>query len=42
MATSSLEAQEVEYVVSSSEQNANILAPGSSINKLRTLSFLQV
>ena len=32
----------MKYIVSSSEQNANILAPGAQIKKLRTLSFLQL
>ena len=42
MAISSSEAQEVEYVPSSRGENANILAPGPQIKKLRTLSFLQL
>ena len=42
MVISSLEAQEVEYVPSSKGENANIVAPGPQIKKLRTLSFLQL
>ena len=42
MAILSFETQEVKYVISSSCKNANILAPGLQIKKLRTLSFLKL
>ena len=42
MAISSFEAQEVDYVPLTRRENANILAPGPNIKKLRTLYFLQL
>ena len=42
MAILSFETWEVNYVISASCKNANILAPGLQIKKLRTLSFLHL
>ena len=42
MTISSFETQEVEYVSSSKEENANISPPGPKIKKVRPLSFLQL